>query len=68
MKYKKQNKKTMNDISPKLYAACAAMQGILSSMHYMEHLNIPDEFKKKLVETSFIYAEELLKMDKKIIF
>lgn len=55
-----------SSMSKRFYAACAAMQGILSSWN--SNISFPDmakdQPKEQLINTAYVYADELLKQEK----
>ena len=55
-----------NGMSKRFYAACAAMQGILSNQQWAESMKIKDdwdEFKNRVISGSFEIADELLRQE-----
>ena len=53
-------------MSKRFYAACAAMQGLLSNADWTKSANIPDDFdeyKTRVVSASYELADELLKQE-----
>ena len=53
-------------MSKRFYAACAAMQGILSNQQWAESMKIKDdwdEFKNRVISGSFEIADELLRQE-----
>lgn len=53
-------------MSKRFYAACAAMQGILSNPDWAKSANIADDFdeyKERVVRSSYEFADELLKQE-----
>ena len=54
-------------ISKRFYAACAAMQGMLSNPDWVKTANIPDDFDEyvtRVVSASFDFSDELLRQEK----